>query len=192
MNMPRTLFADRHEAEVEQRHFRAPPDAEDRMVAKIINLVRRANLTVSPPAHIKPTVWSNPLDLSVRVTVPQAVGAYQTALSFKSPPGRWTRVENYGVEVQDAAYDYSGSILWRFRKNGLPLGEGMSDWGIQRGSIFNPRTTYIILEEDDVLDFQVRRAIDIGVAQDVDMAFTGWTWRTRNNYQGTAGSVTAY
>lgn len=186
------LFTDEYDEVREREKFGAPPDAQDKLVAKIINLIRRTNITVSPPAHIKPTAWSNPVDLSARVTVPAAVGPYATALSFTCPPGRWARIDSFGVNVLDAAYDYNGSILWRWVKNGMPLGDGMSDWGIQRGSIVQPRETFIILNEDDVLELQVRRAVVAGAPQDVEHAFTGWIWRLRNNFEGTAGSVTAY
>jgi len=190
--MPQSYFADEYRELREREHFRQPPDSEDKLVAKIINFVRRANITVSPPAHIKPPVWSNPVDLSTRVTVPLGVGAYATAIRLEVPKGRWARIETYGVQVDDNTYNYDGSILWRFRKNGVPVGDGMSDWAQQRGSIFNPRLTYLILKEEDVLEFQVRRAVVAPAAQEVEMAISGWTWRLRNNYEGTAGSVTAF
>jgi len=186
------LFTDQFVEEAERAHFQAPPDGADRLVAKIINVIRRANITVSPPAHVSPIVWSDPIDLSARVTVPAAVGNYVTAVTFTCPPGRGARIKHYGVNVRDAGYTYDGSILWRWRRNGQNLGDGMSDWGEQRGSLVDPRETYIRLAEDDVLEFQVRRAVVAGAPQDVEMGFSGWTWRLRNNYEGTAASVTAW
>jgi len=185
------MFSDAYEEAVERDHFGRPPNGDDRLMASIINFIRRTNITVSPPAHIKPTVWSTAVDLSARLNLAGGVGPYQTVVSFTAEPGRWARIHGFGVEVQDAAFPYDGSILWRLRKNGRPLGDGLSDWGIQRGSVVIPRETFIILEEDDTVDFQVRRAV-AGAAVDVDMALTGWTWRLRNNFEGTAGSVTAF
>lgn len=188
----RSTFPDRFEdQEIAQRKAQ-PPGPIDELVRAILSEVRSANVTVSPPAHVQPPIWANAIDLSARVTVPAAAGNYATAISITAPPGRWARIDSYGVNVLDPAYDYDGSILWRFLLNGIPLPEGMSDWGIQRGSIFMPRKTYIVLNEGDVLDFQVQRAVAAGADQDVEMALTGWTWRLRNNYEGTAGSVTAF
>lgn len=192
MPRPHALFTDEAQELAERRHFNQRPDEHDHLIATLLNLVKRANITSSPPAHQEPTVWSDPVDLTARVTVPAAVGAYATALTFTCPPGRWARINLYGVSVQDAAYTYNGSILWRFRKNGVNIGDGMSDWGEQRGSIINPRPTFILLQEDDVLEFQVRRAVIALAPQDVDHSLQGWTWRLRNNYEGTAAAVTAF
>jgi len=189
---PRTVFADQYEEMMDHLEESRPPGPQDRMMDQIVDFVRRSNFTVSPPAHLQPIIWSNPIDLSARVSVPAAVGPYATALSYTCPPGRYARISAYGVTVQDAAYTYDGSILWRLRVNGVQLGEGLSDWGIQRGSVIQPRITFIILREDDVLDLQVRRAVVAAGAQDVDHALLGWTWRLRNNYEGTAASVTAF
>jgi hypothetical protein len=96
------------------------------------------------------------------------------------------------VNVLDPAYAYTGSILWRFRINGRPVGDGMSDWGIQRGTIFQPRDTFFLLNQEHMIEFQVRRAVIAGAAQDVDMSLQGWTWLLRNTYEGTDISVTAF
>jgi hypothetical protein len=187
------LFTDQFVQEQQDQRFRGNPTREDRLMAAIVNWVRRANITVSPPAHIQPNIWSTPIDLSARVTVPAAVNPlYTTALTFKVPPGRWARINGYGVNVIDPLYTYDGSILWRFLLNGRPLPDGMSDWAQQRGSLTSPRETFIRLKEDDVLLFQYRRAVIAALPQDVDMAFIGWTWLLRNNFEGTAASVTAY
>lgn len=162
------------------------------LVNQIVTLVRKTNVTASPPAHLSPTVWSDPIDLSARITVPAAVGVYAPAITFTVPDGRYSRIKYYGVNVLDPAYTYNGSILWRFTINGIPIGDGMSDWGIQRGSIIQPRETYIIVKQADVIRFEVRRAVLALAAQDVDMSITGWTWRLRMNYEGTGASVTAF
>jgi hypothetical protein len=169
-----------------------PISDNDQLVADIVHMVKKTNLTASPPAHLSPIVWSEPVDLSARVSVPAAVGVYTSAITFTVPEGRYARLKYYGVNVIDPAYTYNGSLLWRFIVNGNPLGDGMSDWGIQRGSVIQPRETYIILKQEDVLGFQVRRAVAAGAAQDVDMSITGWTWRLRMNYEGTGASVTAF
>lgn len=191
--MPRSSrFTDAWDEIIEREEALSPPDDGDRLLAKIVNYVRGTNITVSPPAHQKPIVWSEALDLTTRVSVPAAMNSYVTAIQWTSPPGRWTRIETFGVTVQDAAYTYNGSILWRFRKNGQQLSDGLSDWGIQKGSVVLPRSTFIILEEGDTLEFQVRRAVAAAGAQDVDMSLTGYTWLLRNNYEGTQGSVTSW
>lgn len=192
MNMHRALFADQAREQMEREHFRAPASEEDRLVGAIINWIRRANVTVSPPAHIEPIVWSHPIDLTARVSVPAAVGAYTTAISYRVPDGRYARIDTYGVLVNDAAYTYNGSILWRLRVNGTAITDGLNEWGEQRGSLVHPRKTFIVLKEDDLLTFEVRRAVAAGAAQDVDMSITGWDWRLRMNYEGTGASVTAF
>ena len=188
--MPPSLYPDQYFDE--QQHADRPPSQEDRLVDALMNALRLANITVSPPAHVHPIFWSNPIDQSARVSVPAAAGAYVTAVSFRVPEGRYARIDGYGVNVDDAAYVYNGSILWRFRVNGMQLGDGMSDWGEQRGSLMNQRKTYILLKEDDFFEFQVQRAVAAVGAQDVEMGFTGWMWRLRMNYEGTGASVTAF
>lgn len=188
---PNTQFADMFAEDRERERFTAPPTQEDRLVATILNTIRRTNITVSPPAHVRPIVWSEPIDLSARVSVAAAVGAYATAVTYTVPEGRGARISAYGVAVQDAAYTYNGSILWRIRKNGRPI-DALSDWGEQRGSLVSMRSTVIVLDEEDRVEFQVRRAVGAGAPQDVDMSLQGWTWIKRMGYEGTASSVTAF
>lgn len=188
----RSIFTDTMREIDQAEAYARPPGPPDHILTRIMSWLQTANITVSPPAHIRPIIWSQPVDLSARVSVPAAVGNYVTAISFTAPPGRSVRISGYGVEVQDAAYTYDGSILWRLRKNGHPLDDGLSDWGEQRGSLQIPRKTFIILNEDDTVEFQVRRAVVAGAPQNVDMALVGWTWLLRNNYEGTASSVTAF
>lgn len=158
-----------------------------------MNLARRTNITAGMPAHIRPPVWNNPVDVSSTVTVPAAVNDYQVAVTFRIPAGHGLRVEQYGVNVLDPAYTYDGSILWAFRVDGRLLDQGMSDWGEQRGSMIFPRKTTIVEWREEVnVDFMVRRAVVAGAPQNVQMGFRGWTWSKRNNYEGTQSSVTAY
>lgn len=175
-----------------ERHRQTP--AKD-LVAHLVAAARRMNLTVAPPAHIKPAVWSEPVDQSGQVVI--AAGnpaAYQTVCQFTTPPGRWARIEHYGAAViSPSTYNYGGSLLWGFRLNGRMLDMGMSDWGEQRGSMVFLRPTVIIMPQEQItLEFMVRRAQVTGVPLTVQMCFRGWTWRLRNNYEGTQGSVTAY
>lgn len=192
MPRDRSLYPDQYIEQEERRTYGGPSSQEDRLVAALMNVLRTSNLTVSPPAHVHPIFWSNPIDQSARATIAAAAGAYATVVSYRVPEGRYARIDGYGVNVDDAAYVYNGSLLWRFRVNGQPLGDGMSNWGEQRGSLINQRSTYILLREDDFFEFQVQRAVAAVGAHDVEMGFTGWQWRLRMNYEGTAASVTAF
>lgn len=188
-----TEFADQfafNEAQ-QARHSDTPVD---QIVSKLVQAARFLNITAAPPAHIRPHIWSEPVDKSAQVTI--AAGgvatAYQTVCTFTTPPGHWARIEHYGVFNIDPAYDYDGELLWAFRMNGRFLDQGMSDWGEQRGSMVFMRPTVILMNHENItLDFMVKRAV-AGGEQVVQMAFRGWTYRLRNNYEGTQGSVTAY
>lgn len=186
-----TQFADEFafDQAVRERNTSTP---EKNLANEMLRLFRRVAFTAAPPAHIRPHIWSDPIDLSAQVTVPAAVQAnYVAAVSFTCPPGRWARIEQYGVNVLDPAYTYDGSILWAFRLQGRFLDQGMSNWGEQRGTMVFPRKTVIIVQEGQTIDFMVKRAV-AAAEQDVQMGFRGWTWRLRNNYEGTQASVTAY
>lgn len=173
-----------------QRHEHTPQKA---LMDALMRTIRYVSITAAPPAHIRPTMFSDPVDLSDQVSVTAAIGGYTTVVSFTVPDGRGARIEQYGVNVLGGTYPYDGSLLWRFRKNGSPLDLGMSDWGEQRGSMVFPRKTVINLNAKDILDFQVRRAaLTTGGTLTVQMGFRGWIWRKRNNFNGTQSSVTAY
>lgn len=162
-----------------------------RALARVLSqLVQNTNITAGLPAHVQPPLWSDPVDLSARVTVPAAVGQYQNVISYKVPPGRWARISAYGVNVLDPAYTYDGSLLWRITVNGNPV-PTLGDWGIQRGSIVQPRSTVITLREDWILGFDVRRAVVAAGTTAVDMCIIGWAWRYRFNYEGTKNVLTA-
>lgn len=187
-----SLFADLFQENQERAIYDGPPTDEDKLVGALMNMIRRTNITVSLPAHQAPIIWSDAIDQSGRTTLAAAVGAYATVCQYTVPFGSYAVIRKYGVNVQDAAYTYNGSILWRFRVDGRQLDNGMSDWAQQRGSITNPRDTFILLKENQRIEFQVRRAVAAGAPQDVEMTFTGWTWLLRNTYEGTAASVTAF
>jgi hypothetical protein len=186
-----TEFSDAAAFHQAQEQYRNP----DPLVNSLIQAARRLNITAAPPAHIKPHIWSEPVDISAQVTMPGAnPGAYQTVCTFTTPPGRWARIEHYGVNVvTPSTYAYDGELLWAFKLNGRFLDQGMSDWGEQRGSMVFMRQTVILMNNEGVtLEFLIRRAVANAVPKVVQMAFRGWTYRLRNNYEGTQGSVTAY
>jgi hypothetical protein len=191
-----TMSPDQAQFEARIRAREAGPTPEQLIVNELIRAARKLSITAAPPAHIRPTVWSNPVDLSLAVVVPAAVGQYTNVLTFEVPAGYGARIEQYGVDVQDPAYTYDGSLLWAFTKNGQYLDMGMSHWGEQRGSTIYPRKTVIILDSQgnnrDILRMQVRRAVAAGAPQTVVMNFRGWAWRKRNAFEGTQSSVTAY
>jgi hypothetical protein len=192
------LAPDLYNQGAEEHHYSQQPNEVDELIGKLINALRQTNITAGPPAHIKPTVWSNPVDLSASFSLPAGITPFTTVVSFRCPPGYWTRIESYGMNVRDPAYAYDGNIVWRLLKNGIPIPQGLENITQQRGSIVEQRPVNIILVENgpngqgDVIEFQVSRVAAVGGPQDIEMAFSGWTWRLRNNYEGTQGSVTAY
>jgi hypothetical protein len=170
------------------------------LLQQLAALIQNTNITVSQPAHNEPNLWSTPVDLSGSVVVPAVVGDYTTVLSYQAQPGRWARINGYGVDViSPANYTYDGSLLWRIRKNGIVV-QTLGDWGEHRGSVIRPRETFILLNGDngqsneggDRVTFEVRRAVAAGQPATVHMALTGYTWRPRNNYEGTRAGTTAY
>jgi hypothetical protein len=169
------------------------PTAESKLTDSLMRMIRRTTITAAPPAHIRPTVWSDAIDISATIALPAAVSPYQVACTFIAPVARGARIEQYGVTVQDPTYTYNGSIIWAFRLNGAFLANGLSGWGEQRGSTVFPRKTVIIMQPKDRLDFLVARAV-LGTngTQSIQMGFRGWQYRMRNNYIGTQGSATAY
>lgn len=158
-------------------------------------LIQNTNITASQPAHNQPNLWSTPIDLSGQITVPAAAGGYATVVQYRAQPGRWIRINGYGVDTTDPTYTYNGSLVWRIRKNGIPV-ETLGDWGEHRGSVIRPRETFILLNGDDgqgdLITFDVRRAVASALPTTVHMALVGYTWRPRNNYEGTRAGTTAY
>ena len=158
-------------------------------------LIQNTNITVSAPAHNEPNLWSTPIDLSAQIIIPGAVGNYIAPIQYRAQPGRWVRISGYGVDVTDSTYTYNGSLIWRIRKNGVYV-ETLGDWGEHRGSVIRPRETFILLNGDngqgDQISFEVRRAVLAAEATTVNMALVGWTWRPRNNFEGTRAGTTAY
>lgn len=163
-----------------------------RALARVLSqLIQNTNITASLPAHVQPPLWSDPVDLVQRYTLPAAVGPYVPVISYKVPPGRWARIAKYGVDVADPAFPYDGSILWRIRVNGNNV-PTLADWGEHRGSILQPRDTEIFLREGWLVTFDVRRAVVAVASTDVVLNLNGWAWRLRWNYEGTKATVTSY
>lgn len=184
--------ADVYAADQAQMRREHPSDV-DLQAHALMRALRRVNITAGPPAHIKPHIWSEPVDQSGQVTLAAAIIPYQTVCSFRTPPGRIARMTHYGVNVTDPNYQYDGTLRWRFRLNGRILDLGMANFIEQRGSMVFMRPTVIIMKnENDLLEFQVERAIAGADPYTVQMCFRGWTIRLRNNYEGTQASVTAY
>lgn len=170
------------------------------LMSQLAALIQNTNITTSLPAHNAPNLWSTPIDLSATVVVPATVGVDIDVLSYRSQPGRRARIDGYGVDVTDPAnYPYDGSLLWTIKKNGIPV-QTLDNWGEHRGSVIRPRETFVLLDGDngvangsgDIVTFSVRRAVAAGSPATVVMALTGWTWRPRNNYEGTRASIGAF
>jgi hypothetical protein len=158
--------------------------------------IQNVNITVSQPAHNEPNLWSTPIDLSGQVIIPAAAGAWVNVLSYRVQPGRWARITGYGVDVSSPAnFTYDGSLLWRVQKNGLDV-ETLANWGEHRGSVIRPRETFLLGSGDvgdgEVITFDVQRAVAAALPATVQMALVGYTWRPRNNYEGTKAGTTAY
>jgi hypothetical protein len=196
----RDIAQDRSPAEPQQALLSPQDHARAALLLQqFAALIQNTNITTSQPAHNEPNLWSTPVDLSGQIVVPAVVGPYQTVIEYRAQPGRWVRINGYGVDVVDPAYTYNGSLQWRITKNGLYV-ETLGDWGEHRGSVITPRETFVLLNGDDGqsgmggdrITFEVRRAVAAVAADTVHMALTGYTWRPRNNYEGTRAGTTAY
>lgn len=170
-----------------------PPQAQTRMdalIAKLAALFQNANITAALPAHNVETWWSQPIDLSGSILLPAAVTPYASVVNYTCETGTRVRIKGYGVNVVDPAYTYDGSIIWRIRKNGVNV-LNLAGWSEQRGSLVQPRETFILLEAGDILSFQVSRAVAAVAAQTVQMCITGYTWKPRRDYEGYRSSINA-
>lgn len=162
----------------------------DFLVQKFAELLRNTNITASEPAHAVPMLWSTPIDLSAQVTLAGAAGDYQTVLTYTAPPGRWARIQAYGVDV-DGSFTYNGSILWRLQLQNVNV-QSLADWGQHRGSLIQPSETFVLVPQGQTITFQVKRAVAAGGPNQVAMVLKGYTWRLRDDYEGTKASVTAF
>ena len=153
--------------------------------------MQKTYITAALPAHNEPHWYSTPVDLSGRVNVAAAaapVNVWQTITTYTVEPGRRAVIRQYGVDVLDPAYTYDGSLLWQVTVNGnaAPTLEAFAE---HRGSIVNPRNTFILLKEGDIVALRVRREVAAVGAQDVDGVLVGWTFRPRRDYDGSLASV---
>ena len=160
------------------------------VVDRLAKIARNTNFTASEPAHAVPTYWSNNIDLSDTVSLPGAVSAYQTVLTYKAPPSRYARISAYGFDVNNS-YTYDGTLQWRFILNGVPV-QDLLDIVEHRGSMVQPADTFIVVPMDQTLLFQVRRTLAAGGAFSVNMKVKGWDWPLRVNSEGTKASITAF
>lgn len=182
--------------------FGNPPPVLDQKQRALVNAValqlarmlRNTNITTADPAHISPTVWSDPIDLTTRVTLQAAAdapGVWHDGITFTTPPGRWTRWTAYGFDVIDPAFTYDGSIQWRFVVQNRPP-PSLELIAQHRGSLLQPREIFLLAWQDWVTKFQYRRAVAAAGTTDIDLSIQGYTWRLRNDLDGTRASVTAY
>jgi len=162
----------------------AQPDA---VLARMIQLLQNTNFTAAEPAFNRPHYYSVPIDLSVRYTVPAAVGSYVAAITYAVPIGRAARISAYGFNVIDPLYTYDGGILFQIAKNGMPV-PGLANIAEQRGTLVLPAETFIIGAEvyNDCFQFMVRRAVAAVAPTDVDLLLRGWTWRPMREKEGPA------
>lgn len=195
-------FADRTRGQYDGFPFKNPPgllDDKDKeklqyLAGLLTHVLRNSNFTAALPAHNKPTVWSEPIDLSAQVVIPAAAaapGVWQDIITFQVPNGRKARIWGYGYEVDDPLYTYDGSIQFRLVRNNEPVytQQGFIE---QRGTPVRPRRTVINLDEEWTVKFQARRAVASAAPQTLTAALVGWIWTPRNDFEGTRGSTTAY
>jgi hypothetical protein len=171
----------------------APANAEDqyldRLIKKLDDYYRRTSIIAAPPAHNEPHFYSWPVDISGRVTVPAAVGDWQTVAEYTLENGRCAVINGYGMDVRDAAYDYGGSLLFQVTINGRSV-PTLQDFATRRGTLTEPRRTFIkMVQNNDVVRLQVRRAVAAAASQDVDACLVGWTWRPTAAADGSAASL---
>jgi len=164
-----------------------------RSFARVLSqLIQNSQITTASPAHVAPPLWSDPIDLSATYTLQAAVTPfYQSVIKYTVPNGRWARIASYGVDVTDPLFTYDNSILWAIQVNGQNV-QTLADWGQHRGSIIQPRSTFIVLRENWNVQFLVKRAVAAASPTPMNMAIAGWAWRLRHAYEGTKASITSY
>ncbi len=158
------------------------------LIDEVKKVLQRTNITASLPAHTAPHLYSTPIDLTEQVTVPAAATGYATVIEYTVQPGRWARISGYGMNVTTAGYVYDGTLLWQICVNGVPV-SNLLNIAQQRGSIIQPRQTFFVAREGDVVQYQVQRAVAGVSTIDVEMALVGWTWRPLMNKEGSRSSV---
>lgn len=150
---------------------------EARFVNALDQFRRRTSIVAALPAHNAPASTSLPIDLSARVTLPAAASdVWAPVVNLTLEPGLRAVVNAYGFDINDPAYTYDGSILFRLVLNGNAI-PSLANIKEHRGTVAQPRSTFILLKNaGDLLSLQVRRASAGAGAVTVDGAMVGWTW----------------
>lgn len=160
-------------------------------VRLLSELFRNTAFTAADPAHVQPTIFSNPVDLSGVVTVPAGASPnWTTLVSFDVAEGRWCRINGYGINVRTGGYSYDGDIVFRIIVDDMPA-PTLEQFAEQRGTPVDPREVFLLVKAGQRVQLQARRTA-AGGPDDVEGVLTGWTWRLRNTYEGTQAAVTAY
>lgn len=179
------------------KRFDLPPPAsltaaEEQRIRKLaerfIIELQKGYITAAPPLHNAPHWFSTPIDISGQTVVPQSVTDWITICDYRVEIGRRGFITQYGIDVLETTYTYNGGLLWRIIVNGNPVPtlEGFSE---HRGSLRNPRNTYIRLLERDIICLQVRRAVASTQQNTVYGALIGWSGRPRRDYDGSLASI---
>lgn len=165
-------------------------EAELQRVRKLaevfISELQKGYITAAPPLHNAPHWFSTPIDLSGQLTV-SSVTPWTPLCTYKVEPGRRGFIHQYGVDVLDPSYPYNGVILWRITVNGNPV-PTLEEFAEHRGSLVHPRTTYIRLQEGDVVRLETRRT-NSGSQHVVFGALIGWVGKPRRDYDGSLASL---
>jgi hypothetical protein len=164
----------------------------DRLTSRLRSFLTEASITASRPAHVDPNYWSQPVDLSGSISVAAGAfgpGIWSTIVTYTVPSGNWARISGYGVNVQDPTYTYDGSLVWRIVVNGQPV-QSIESFSQQRGSLAQPRQSYIIVKQDQFVALQVRRAVAAAGSQTVEGCLVGWRWQPRNAFDNAQNTRT--
>jgi hypothetical protein len=160
-------------------------------LSQVLQAIQNLNITAAQPAHDVPAFWSQPVDrFGTLVVAPGAASTtWTTVASYTTGPGRWTRVESYGQDV-DNTYAYNGSLSFRFMMGGQAV-TNLEKFTEHRGSAARPRRTFFLSNGDNdtrLIEFQVQRTLLTAVPYTVVLSFGGWTWRPLNTYEGPKAS----
>ncbi len=129
-------------------------------------------------------VGLRPIRLEGIVAVPLAVDPlWTTAITFTVPKNNRAIIDGFGWAAQ-AAYTYSGSVVWQLAVNNqsYQLGSQVNqEMGQQHGTPQVPARTLVLLEPGDVVALLVRRAV-LGAGTDTfGHVLTGVRWQSELN-----------
>jgi len=116
-----------------------------------------------------------PWTLDGQASIPAAQSNDWTTLATVTLSGYRGYLTAYGVTVRDAAYDFSGSLLFRIIANGAPMLDlsGQGYWSTQRGSVATPIPALIPIYANQLVSLECRRAVASAGATLVAMLATG-------------------